>query len=528
VKRQSKHSKSASPTGSEDLLPLTALTKETDFQARLTDVLESTVVTLGGNAGIIAMWDDKKESFVERAIYGLNTGNLEQLRPLLQTAIPELATNQQSFDRLSQLADSIHIPITTIDTMQDSIIALPLQIAAKIIGLIYVLRPRLAEPFSSRDQRVLAAFADQIAFSLQNARLTSELAEERRNIEAILENSADGIMTIDPERRILSINASMERLTGWKKEEVIGSHCFEVLKLRSKNGVELCELSCPITGGIAGISSLDGVISSKDGQQIDVGMNYSVAHSSSGALLTTVVNIRDISRLRQLENMRSILLTTFSHELQTPISIIKAYANTLARTDAGWSQQTISDKLQAIEEESDHLSELVTKILYTSRLEAGELIFNKLIISIPKEAHKVAERLGQQTDIHRVVADFPPEFPSILTDPEKVGEVLTNLVENAIKFSPEGGTVIIKGESSENEVMVTVVDEGIGIALRDQEHIFDRFDRVKSSSNSTTHGTGLGLFICRSLIEALGGRLSVKSELGKGSSFSFTLPIGEQ
>ncbi len=131
---------------------------------------------------------------------------------------------------------------------------------------------------------------------------------------------------------------------------------------------------------------------------------------------------------------------------------------------------------------------------------------------MPKEAHKVAKRLGQQTDIHRVVVDFPPEFPSILADPEKVGEVLTNLVENAIKFSPEGGTVIIKGASSGNEVVVTVVDEGIGITLRDQERIFDRFYRVKSNSPKTTHGTGLGLFICKSLIEALGGRFWIERE----------------
>jgi len=304
--------------------------------------------------------------------------------------------------------------------------------------------------------------------------------------------------------------------------------CFEVLKLRSSQGTELCQAKCPITGGVEGIFSLDGVIVTKDGQKIDVGMNYSIARSSSGALLTTVVNVRDVSRLRQLEDMRSILLTTFSHELQTPISIIKAYANTLARTDAGWSQQTISDKLQAIEEESDRLSELVTKILYTSKLEAGDLTFNKLVIDLPKEVHKVAKRLGQQTDIHRVVVDFPPEFPSILADPEKVEEVLTNLVENAIKFSPKGGTVIIKGTSSENEVMVTVIDEGIGITLRDQERIFDRFYRVKSSSHSTTHGTGLGLFISKSLVEAHGGRFWVESELGKGSRFTFTLSIDEQ
>jgi len=241
-----------------------------------------------------------------------------------------------------------------------------------------------------------------------------------------------------------------------------------------------------------------------------------------------VVNVRDISRLRQVEDTRSALLATVSHELQTPISIIKAYASTLARTDAEWSQQTVMDKLQAIEEESDRLSELVTKILYTSQLETGSLVLNRLVLDLPKEVHKVAKRLGQQTGIHRVEVDFPPEFPPILADPERIGEVLTNLVENAIKFSPQGGAIIIKGKTSGNEVLVTVVDEGIGIPLRDQKRVFDRFYRVEAGSARPARGTGLGLYICKSLVEVHGGRIWVESELGKGSLFTFSLPIGEQ
>ena len=335
-------------------------------------------------------------------------------------------------------------------------------------------------------------------------------------------------MAIDTERHILSFNASMEKLTGWKKEEAIGSYCFKVLKLRDNEGAKLCQIKCPITGGAEGFFNLDGSIVAKDGQKVDVSMNYSIASSSNGALLPTVVNVRDISRLRQTEGRRLALLASVSHELQTPISIIKAYANTLARTDAEWSQQTIRDKLQAIEEESDRLSELVTKNLYSARLEAGSLTLNRLALDLPKEARKVAKRLGEQTEIHRIEVDFPPEFPSILADPGKIGEVLTNLGENAMKFSPQGGTIIIKGETSGNEVSVTVADEGIGVPLQDQERIFERFYRVEASSARPTRGIGLGHYICKSLVEAHGGRIWVESEPGKGSRFTFTLPVGEQ
>ena len=512
----------------ESVEPLTAPAEEMDFQAKLMEILSNAVDALSGNAGIVALWNERERRFVEGASYGLDSRSIDKLRPLLGEAIPDLAASRQSFDRLSQLAPDLHSPAATTDQVQDPIIALPLEIAGKTIGLIYVLRPYSAESFGSGDQRVLSAFADQVAISVQNALLAFQLAEERYKVESILESSADGIMTIDQERRILAFNAGMERLTGWKREEAVGNYCFEILRLRDSQGADLCQIKCPIARGAEGFIILDGTITTKDGQNVDVGMSYSVVRLPSGDLLSAVVNVRDISRLRQIENLRSALLATVSHELQTPISIIKAYASTLARPDAEWSQQTVRDKLQAIEEESDRLSELVSKLLYTSRLETGDFSLNRLLLDLPKEAHKVANRFAELTEIHKVEVDFPPEFPPVLADPEKLGEVLTNLVENAIKFSPQGGTITIKGETSGDKLLVTVADEGIGIPLRDQEQVFDRFYRVEDSLARPTQGTGLGLYICKTIIEAHGGQIRVDSEAGKGSCFTFSLPIGEE
>ncbi len=525
--KRGKGLKSRKTISLEKVEVLATPTEEIDLKAKLMTILSNAVDALGGTAGVVVLWNEKERRFVEGATYGLDSKSIDKLRPLLVEAIPDLAASRQSFDRLSRLAPGLHVSATTTDQAQDPIIALSLQVAGKMIGLICVLRPYLAASFSSDGQHVLSAFADQIAISVQNARLASQLAAEQYKVKTILESSADGIMTIDTERRILSFNASMERLTGWKREEAVGSYCFEVLRLRDSQGIDICQTRCPVVRGVEGFLSLDGIVTTKDGQNVDACMNYSIAHSPSGSLLPTVVNIRDISRFRQIENLRSALLATVSHELQTPISIIKAYASTLARSDAEWSQQTIRDKLQAIEDESDRLSELVSKLLYTSRLEAGDLSLNKLLLDLPQEAHKVAKRFAGLTEIHKVEVDFPPEFPPILADPEKIGEVLTSLVENATKFSPQGGTITVKGETSGNEVSVTVVDEGIGIALRDQERIFDRFYRVEDSLARPIQGTGLGLYICKTLVEAHGGRIWVKSELGKGSRFTFSLPIGE-
>ncbi|MCX6000854.1 MAG: ATP-binding protein [Chloroflexi bacterium] len=132
------------------------------------------------------------------------------------------------------------------------------------------------------------------------------------------------------------------------------------------------------------------------------------------------------------------------------------------------------------------------------------------------------------TAIHELQVTFPHEFPPVFADPERIVEVLTNLVDNAVKFSPQGGRIEIGGQVSGGEVFITVADEGIGISRRDQEQVFERFYRVDDSSARPTQGTGLGLYICKMLVEAHGGRIRVESEIGRGSCFTFTLPMGQE
>jgi signal transduction histidine kinase len=181
--------------------------------------------------------------------------------------------------------------------------------------------------------------------------------------------------------------------------------------------------------------------------------------------------------------------------------------------------------MHAIEEESDRLSELVSKLLYTSRLDSGEYSLNKLLLDLPQEVQKVAKRFAAQAESHSLEVDFPPDFPPVSADPEKIEMILTNLVDNAMKFSPQGGTITIKGESSENEVLISVADEGIGVPLRDRDGIFDRFYRVEDDSTKSTRGTGLGLYICKTLIEAHRGQIWIEGEPGRGSRFTFSLPM---
>ena len=337
--------------------------------------------------------------------------------------------------------------------------------------------------------------------------------------------SADGILAIDRLERITEFNPALERLTGISRDQALGRRCRDVLHVGDGQDNAVCDGECPLRLGQSGTYDIEGTITTPDGRRLGVDLNFSVLCSSTGRLRRAVVNVRDANTLQQVNHIRSVLLALVSHELQTPISIIKAYANTLARADTKWSDEVMREKLRAIEEESDRLSRLVSRLLYTTRLEANAVSLNLMLIDLPKESQRVAKRLAELDEIHELLVSFPGDFPAVMGDPEKISEVLTNLIENAMKFSPNGGTITIEGTVVDEEVEIAVADQGIGIPLTEQVHIFERFYRVAESGTGAQPGTGLGLHICRLLVQAHGGRIWVDSNPGQGSRFTFTLPI---
>jgi PAS domain S-box-containing protein len=348
------------------------------------------------------------------------------------------------------------------------------------------------------------------------------------SLRSIVELSADGLLALDSQRRITVFNSALERLTGIRREDALGRTCCDVLHVLDSHEHIVCDGACPVLHGQGGTFDIEGAITTAEGHKLGVDLHFSVQCSSSGKLRRAVVNVRDSSKLQQVNHIRSVLLALVSHELQTPISIIKAYASTLARADAKWSDEVVREKLGAIEEESDRLSRLVSRLLYTTRLEASAVSLNPMLLDLPKETQRVAKRLAELDTTHELLVSYPGDFPAVMGDPEKIDEILANLIENAMKFSPQGGIITVEGAVLDDEVQVSVADQGIGISETEQERIFERFYRVSESGTGTVPGTGLGLHICRILVQAHGGRIWVESEPGQGSVFTFTLPIAHE
>jgi len=229
--------------------------------------------------------------------------------------------------------------------------------------------------------------------------------------------------------------------------------------------------------------------------------------------------------LRELDAMRTEFLANVSHELRTPLAVIKGSANSLLQSDVIFDEPTRQDFLQSIDKDADTLTRLVDDLLMMSRLEADALEVKKRPHSLAEVVNLVKDRLDNLTARHHLSINIPDKLPLVAIDEGRIGEVLTNLVENAVKYSEENTNIVIEASPNGKEVIVSVADEGIGISPELHKKIFERFFQGDGTKNKRRRGTGLGLSICHGIVEAHGGRTWVESEPAKGAKFSFSLPI---
>jgi two-component system sensor histidine kinase KdpD len=232
---------------------------------------------------------------------------------------------------------------------------------------------------------------------------------------------------------------------------------------------------------------------------------------------------REIETYRELDRLKSELLQTVSHELRTPLGSIKGFTTTLIEHDRRLSREEKLEFLEIIDQESDRLRGLIEDLLDMTKIEAGVLQLDCQPVALTKLIGDAIKPVASHSPEHRFDASVPADLFA-LADSRRVRQVLHNLLENAVKYSPDGGLIRAQARLNGNEVVISVSDQGIGIPRHDLPRVFDRFHRVDSDVGRKVGGSGLGLAICRGIVEAHGGRIWVESEPGMGSVFSFSLP----
>ena len=495
------------------------LTEELDLEKVLERIVRLAAELLSSSAGLIALRE--QDGWRITTTYGINPDFLSFLDPLLagipehgdpaRFALPEVNR------RLQRITQSASMGLLTG-------VGLPLIARDEVVGVIFVFRSYRGL-FSREDRALLSAFASQAAIAVSNARLYTQVADQRRHLDGVLESAADGIFILDPSNRFTRFNRACARLTGYPPEFAIGKDHSEIIRwARREPGLSLEEAGA---GGwpLSSTAELyvEGELIRKDNGTSSVGITYAPTYSGDGRLLGVVANLRDITKFREAEQLKSTFISIISHELRTPVALIKGYVGTLRRDDAAWEPAVVRDSLAVIEEESDRLADLIDDLLEASRLQSGAPSLTLGDVDLAEIGRELAERFRTQSSLHTFTVHLPKEFPLVRGDQERLTQVVSNLLSNSIKYAAAGGEVQIQGRATPNEVVLCVQDEGPGISPADRARVFERFFRSPDTARST-QGAGLGLFLAKAVIEAHGGRIWVDEKVEHGTRICFSIP----
>lgn len=353
------------------------------------------------------------------------------------------------------------------------------------------------------------------------------IVAEKNRLSATLSSMAEGAVITDPRGQIVSVNPAMERLGGWREDEIRGRRFAEVYPAFDEQGN-----SIPIQNRFLSraLQSREPVASRgygmtflwRDGRRCPVNVSAAPIFDADGEVLGAVSVIRDVSYEKEVDQLKSSLISTVSHELRTPLTMIQGFSELLLTRDL--REEKSREALEQINVSAQRLSRLIEDLLSVSRIESGRLVLRLAPVDLPAVVDEVIAPFA-----HRGIGDFKvsldPDLPAVLSDRDMLIQILTNLVSNAIKYSPAGSTASVSAKRNGSAAEISVQDQGIGMSEDEVAQLFQKFYRADSPEVRKAGGTGLGLYITKNLIEMQGGQIWVKSKVGRGSTFFFSLPL---
>ena len=404
-------------------------------------------------------------------------------------------------------------------------LVVPILRGERAIGVIDLESSR-PNAFTEHDMRFLQAVANHAAVAVENARLFDIVIGEQGKTRFILQSIADGVYTVDSDLCIMTFNPAAERMTGWREAEVLGKPCALVFRDLTEDGhsYQASLIERALECGQAVESAPDAPpITTREGRQVFVASHASPIRNREGYITGAVVTFRDVSAERELDRLKSDFISMVSHELRAPLANLGVAIELMLNSSQ--EHESLQEMLRIAHDSVQRLTRLVKDILNVSQIEAGQIkmqIEPVTLIPLVRRAIRVAQ---SQTTQHRIILQAPDDIPFVMADQNKLEIVLDNLLTNAIKYSPDGGRILVRiSPPAEGEIVISVIDEGIGIPEEHVEKIFDRFYRVDTSDGCKVYGHGLGLYIARRFVELQEGRIWVQSRKSVGSCFSFTLP----
>lgn len=398
------------------------------------------------------------------------------------------------------------------------------------VGVLHVINKRDAEQFSADDVRLLSVMAKQVAAVIADAQIYLRLTEEKEQLQATFQSLMAAMVMIDSSGHISLLNAAACHMFGIDELEATGRRYDEVFK----NETMLELFRAAVDNGIESQREIeieptpeetfDGAI-----PKIFQAQTAFVHGERDGVpiIMGVVAIFNDITEIRNVERMKTAFVSTVSHELRTPLTSIKGFIATLLQdTDNYFGPEERTEFYEIIDSECDRLRRLIEDLLNVSRIESGRALQVNCSRFDPVAAVEgVLQAQRSYTEKHTLILNAPFDTPDIIADADKFDQIMNNLVSNAIKYSPSGGEVAVDLWVDDVMLHVSVRDQGIGIPSDKLQRVFEKFERIDNRDTRQAGGTGIGLFLVKHLVDLHHGKVRVESELNKGSTFIFQIPI---
>ncbi|HEX6479674.1 MAG TPA: ATP-binding protein [Ktedonobacteraceae bacterium] len=446
-------------------------------------------------------------------------------------------------------AGTVHVATSIGDSL-----TIPLTVENRIIGMLSLFDEREGA-FDRELLQLTTMIADYAAVALENVRLheremalwhSAEL--ERHRLERIISSMAEGLLITDARGTIASLNRSARELFSLAQVDVEQETPTSLRELAAKSNVSWqSDLAEIVEQALAGNTIMNReLIAGINGENVPLTLSISAAPLHDSTLIPThpigvVAVLNDITSHKQIEKLKDEFVSVVSHELRTPLTAIKGYTQHLMRRierrlrEARQAQKKSGPlveppesydlrSLHIVQSQTEHLERLVNDLLDLSRVQWGELHLqysNFYLADLLSERVQLAQVSAEQ---HTIYLDIQVQDSRVVADQSRISQVVGNILDNAVKFSPQGLQVTVKLEEQNNDYLISVTDEGIGVSPEYFDHIFERFYRVRNIASRQYSGIGLGLFVAKAIIEAHGGNIWLSSNQGAGSTFYFTLP----
>jgi len=489
-----------------------AVTSLLDLNQVLSRVVEAAVYTVGAEEGTLMLLDEESNELYLRAAKDVGETSVRNLR---------LRVDDSAAGRALRQNLPVHVAGDNVELatgyLVKSLLYVPLRVPERgAIGVLGVANRSASKTFSQRDVTLMSALGDYAAIAIENARLFRNAETERAKLEAILREAEEAILVVDEDDRILLCNAAASAI--W---DLTGAYLSEGQAARS---VQDLIPDSTVRDLFAAISEEGGTIH----QEVKLGNEriYN-AHLTSVEGVGRVLMLQDITHLKELDRLKSEFVAAVSHDLRTPLTSIQGYIELLPK--AGPVNKKQEQYIARVEASLSNITDLINDLLDIRRIEAELDLemepcdLRKVVDESVEQLSPLAEERGQDLRWER-----PEELPLIRGSLRRLSQVMDNLVNNAIKYTQEGGWIVVTAKEDDGHVVVNVSDNGFGVPHEEQHRIFEKFYRVESEDLSGIDGTGLGLAIVKAVVDKHNGRVWVESQHGVGSTFSVVLPAMEE